>query len=110
MNHPLAQQLVDFLREASNINMADAPAFVFMNKLRSNLVFCGLSPFDAETIATSMEVEIPADTLEDEDLDTLAVLYCKIIMNAHAAMVEVGYEHADTMLKNLSRQFTLKLS
>jgi len=110
MTHPLAQQLIDVLREASALDMGEAPAFVFMNKLRANLVFCGLDALEAETIATSMEVEIEAGALSDEDMDTIAVLYCKLIMSARDSMVGAGYEHADAVLKNIVRQFTLKLS
>lgn len=110
MSHPLVQELIDILRQASETDMADAPAFVFMNKLRNNLVFCGLDSLEAETIATSMEVEIPDGAVTDEDLDTLSVLYCKIVMQARDAMVDAGFEHADFALKNIARQFTLKLT
>jgi len=110
MTHPLAQQLIDFLREASDIDQADAAGFVFMKKLRDNLVFCGLDSLEAETIASSMEIELENGSLSDEDMDTIAVLYCKLIMKAKDALDQSGFEYSEVVLKNIAKRFTLKLS
>jgi len=110
MSHPLVPQLIAMLEEAKEFDFSQTPAVKFIASLRDKLVFTGFSQDDAEVIVSSMEVDLPPGSVEEEDLERLAVLYCEILNKAHQALIDNGFQNPITALLEMAKKFTLKLS
>lgn len=110
MSHPLVPQLIQMLEEATQFDFSTAPAVKFMAELRDNLKADRFTTEEAETIVASMEIDIPPDAIEDEDIVTLAKLYADIYIKAHQALIDNGFTYPMAALLQTAKKFTLTLS
>ena len=110
MSHPLIPDLIEMLQAAVEFDFSKADAIKFIASLRDKLVFAGFSQEQAETIVSSMEIDIPPDSLDEEHIEQLSVLYCQILDKAHQSLVDNGFRDPMPALLKMAEKFTLTLS
>lgn len=110
MSHPLTNQFINLLTQVTQLNFSEASSVKFMASLRDKLIFTGFNQTDAETLVGSLIIDVPPDSLDAEEIEQLAVLYCEILNKAHQALIDNGFQHPMLSLLKMSEKFSLKLS
>lgn len=110
MGHPLVPQLIEMLRAMQEIDFAETAGFKFMASLRNKLIEAGFSTQTAEALVSSMEIDVPPDSLDDEEVEQLSTLYADLLVRLCKALTDNGFRDATPALTKMAENFSLKLS
>lgn len=102
------QEILQMVRQFSQIDIAASPGIVFLGKMRSALIKQSFDAAAAEQIAAGMEVQITQGTLSDEELDEIADLYAGMIVKIYDALEAQGFKDPLEAVKRQASSMSLK--
>ena len=98
---------ISTIEALADFNFYEAPALVFISKLRDELRLHGFSSADAEQLVLSMGVELGTENLFTvQQMNQLVSAYAKLIVNAQAALHARGFKNSEALMK-IASSFTL---
>jgi hypothetical protein len=107
--HAFAPTLLTMLKDMANLDFSNKPAIKFMGMLRAELIQADFPRKLAEVVASSIDVQISDEAVDDEMLKEYAQLYARIVQKLHNAFADNGFVNADDALMRAAPQLTLKL-
>lgn len=101
------QQLVELVRQFTQIDTATLPAPIFLGALRRALIGRGFTAPDAEMIASRMKVEVSIGAMTAEQLEEIAGYYGDLLSKIAVSLRQQGFVEPMRALQEMAREMTL---